>query len=764
MTTAEVFVLPPLELWGGVECTVNRVGDSYFDQLERNGHAARINDLDLFAALGLRAMRYPVLWERIAPHGLEQADWSWADERLARLSELKIRPIVGLIHHGSGPRETSLIDPQFPEKFAAYARAVAARYPWVEDYTPVNEPLTTARFSGLYGHWYPHGRDNLTFAQALLNQCRAVVLAMRAVREINPYARLIQTEDLGKTFSTAPLQYQADFENERRWLTFDLLSGRVDREHLIWEYLLRCGLKEAEIEWFAENPCPPDVLGINHYITSERFLDHRLERYPTCTHGGNGIHAYADVEAVRVCAEGIAGARGLLAEAWERFRLPLAVTEAHLGCTREEQLRWFKEIWDAACDLREEGADVRAVTAWSLLGAYNWNNLLTCDGDCYEPGVFDLRNSAGTPRPTAIAHLIRALAKEGEHNHPTLDAPGWWRRFERLLYPPVTRRANRRYSKTLTTEGMNMPKRTAKPLIITGATGTLGQAFARLCEERGLAYRLFSRQEMDIADAESVGKALDEFEPWAVVNAAGYVRVDDAEREREKCFRENVTGAETLAKACAERNLKFLTFSSDLVFDGSRATPYLESDETAPLNVYGESKAEAERGVLAALPGALVVRTSAFFSPWDEYNFVHAALRELRAGREFTAIKDVFISPTYVPDLVHASLDLLIDDEQGVWHLANEGAVTWAELAARVADLGGCDSTRIVARSLEELNLPARRPKYSVLGSERARRLLPPLEDALERYFQAREEISPRIESIESPAIFSDSARTAKAS
>lgn len=95
--------IPPLAMWAGVECTVNRIGDQYFDQLEWNGHATRSEDLKRFAALGVEAIRYPVLWERIAPNGLEQADWSWPDERLALLDDLGIRPIAGLVHHGSGP-------------------------------------------------------------------------------------------------------------------------------------------------------------------------------------------------------------------------------------------------------------------------------------------------------------------------------------------------------------------------------------------------------------------------------------------------------------------------------------------------------------------------------------------------------------------------------------------------------------------------------------------------------------------------------------
>src|ERR1051325_1008552 len=298
----------PLELWAGIECTVNRVGGTYFDQLERNGHATRISDLDLIAALGVRAMRYPVLWERTAPDGPERADWSWAEARLGRLRELGIRPIVGLLHHGSGPRHPSLIDADFVTGLTNYARAVAERFEWVQDYTPINEPLTTARFSGLYGHWYPHGRDDRVFATALFNQIRATVLAMRAIREINPRARLVQTEDLGKTSSTRTLSYQAEHENERRWLTFDLLCGRVVPGHPMWTYFSRVvGVEEKELAWFAENPCPPDLIGINHYLTSERFLDERITRYPSCTHGGNERHTYADVEAVRVCAEGLAG-------------------------------------------------------------------------------------------------------------------------------------------------------------------------------------------------------------------------------------------------------------------------------------------------------------------------------------------------------------------------------------------------------------------------------------------------------------------------
>ena len=188
-------------------------------------------------------LRYPVLWEK---HAGEAVDWSWTDARLHRLRELGIEPIIGLVHHGSGPPHTSLLDPQFPAGLAEHARAVARRYPWIQFYNPVNEPLTTARFSCLYGHWYPHKKDLASFARALLIECEAVRQSMRAIREINPAAQLVQTEDLGKTFSTRHLAYQAKFENERRWLSLDLLCGRFNSSHAVWGVLRRAGISTDE--------------------------------------------------------------------------------------------------------------------------------------------------------------------------------------------------------------------------------------------------------------------------------------------------------------------------------------------------------------------------------------------------------------------------------------------------------------------------------------------------------------------------------------
>jgi dTDP-4-dehydrorhamnose reductase len=712
----------PLQMWGGVECTVNRVHDEWHDQLRASGHDARIDDLSRFAQLGLRRLRYPALWEATAPQAPDRFDWRWLDQRLTRLQELGIEPILGLLHHGSGPRYTSLLDPRFPEWFAAYASAVACRFPWITQYTPINEPLTTARFSALYGHWYPHRCDTQSFARALVNQMRATTLAMQAIRCVNSSAQLIQTDDLGRTTSTTKLIYQADFDNERRWLGWDLLRGTVDRRHAMWGYLREAGIEEAELGWFSEHPCPPDLIGVNHYVTSDRHLDDDLSRHASKRGGGNGRDAYVDIEAVRAAGSRPAGVAGALEDAWQRYRCPLAITESHLGCTREDQLRWLHSAWSRAHEARAAGMDVRAVTAWALLGSFDWDSLVTRMQRHYEVGAFDVRGPE--PRPTAIAHLISDLASHRTPRRVALATePGWWERAFRS--PDCAQQTP-----------TSTPRTSPAPLLVTGASGTLGRAFRQLCAVRGLCVRAYSRAELDICDGGAIARELDETAAWAVINTAGYVRVDAAELDSERCYRENSGGAELLASACAARGLPFLTFSSDLVFDGQRHTPYVETHDVRPLNVYGLSKARAERDVMKAHAGALIVRTSSFFGPWDEHNFVTVALRTLARGEVFRAIDDIVVSPTYVPDLVNAALDLLIDGEQGMWHLVNDGSLSWVELVRRAAKLAKVSTVHLQSDSWRSFDLAAARPSFSVLTSERGI-VMPNLEDALARYVAA---------------------------
>ena len=713
-----------LEVWGGIECTINRVSDRFFDQLQYNDLYANL-DVNQLAQTGIKKMRFPVLWEKHQPQRDTVIDWRWTEEKISELLKNGITIIAGLVHHGSGPLFTNLLDADFPYLLAAYAKEVAQKFPSIDYYTPVNEPLTTARFSGLYGYWYPHKTDEGSFLQMLLNELKGVVLSMQEIRKINPHAKLVQTEDLGKTYSTPLLQYQADFENTRRWLTYDILCGLVNKEHPMWGYFIGNGIKAEDLNFFLENACVPDIFGFNHYVTSERFLDENVHLYPPHTHGGNFIHSYADVEAVRVDLNEPIGIEVLVKEAWNRYKKPIAVTEVHLHCHREEQLRWFHYVWKAAQNLNNGGVDIIGVTAWAMLGSYGWNKLLTQPGGDYEPGVFDL--SSGFARPTALSSFILKISTEEKNDHPVLQENGWWQRGDRFIHKSSVRNKN-------STICFHKPQR---PLLIIGKRGTLGNAFARICTHRCIPFHLLSRQDCDIACAISVLSAIEKYNPWGIINAAGFVRVDDAEAEFDACFRENTTGPQNLAIACAQRGVKLITFSSDLVFDGKKKMAYVEDDDVNPLNVYGKSKAAAERLVLEANPDALMVRTSAFFSPWDKYNFLYWVIDSLSQMQEVPIANDVIVSPTFVPDLVNVCLDLLIDDEKGIWHLTNNGSLSWADLAYEVAHAEGLQNKWIKSMPVKALNLAAPRPHNSALKSIKCNHM-PSLDSALHRFLAER--------------------------
>ena len=212
-----------------------------------------------------------------------------------------------------------------------------------------------------------------------------------------------------------------------------------------------------------DEPTPPALIGLNYYVTSDRFLDDRLDRYPRSRTAETGGNVYADVDAVRVAGIGLRGHAAVL-PTLDRYGVPVAITEAHLGCTREEQMRWLAEAWQGAHDAAAQGADVRAVTAWALLGSWDWDSLLTRgDADHYETGAFDVRGGDAPP-----------------------DSAG--RRHRRSRGRPRACTSRPRWSR----DGGGGPvslQTSARPMLITGANGTLGRAFVQACETRGLRLR-----------------------------------------------------------------------------------------------------------------------------------------------------------------------------------------------------------------------------------------------------------------------------------
>lgn len=619
-----------LELWGGIECTINRVNDNYFDQLEFSGHYNRNDDIENIAQLGIKALRYPVLWEKHEPVANKNISWSFMERNLNKLRALNIRPIIGLVHHGSGPKHVNFFDGSFEKGLAEYSYKVAQQFPWVEYYTPVNEPLTTARFCGLYGHWYPHKRDGFSFAKILLSECKATIMAMQKIREVNPDAKLIQTEDLTRIYSTPLLKYQADFENNRRWLAFDLISGKVVEKHPLHGFLLLCGITQNELDFFLENPCPPDVIGLNYYLTSERFLDEKIENYPEHTHGSNGKHCYADVEAVRINFNGMYGAQKLLSSVWERFNIPIAVTEVHLHCHREEQLRWFYEIWQTAKKLKDEGVNIRAVTAWALLGSFGWNKLLTGEEWEYEPGVFDVRS--GKLRWLATAEMISHLARNKALHHPVLSRCGWWHRHSRFIY---------NIDNNNLLEDVEENKEGCKPLLIIGDHNLFSNYFAELCKHRNIYYKLIDNRKQELNE-----KYISEYHPWAIVFSAEYMTADHIETTSNIFSSSDYSSILQLVKYCNTHNIQLVMYSLEEMSFHKNFVSYFKHGQT--VSVYNPNRL-TEQSIQQDNPETLIIRMG-------------------------LAAKDCFDDTqlaTYLKDVINASVDLLIDKQSGVWHIQN---------------------------------------------------------------------------------------------
>jgi dTDP-4-dehydrorhamnose reductase len=411
-----------LELWASPEPTVARIDASCVrDQIAETGLDVRPDgDAERIAALGATASRVPVLWERVAPDEPQACDVREPAARLVALRARGVDPIVTLLHHGSGPRSTDLLDPAFPALFAAYAGTIARAFPWVRRWTPINEPLTTARFSTLYGVWYPNVRDDRAFGRALVHETLAQQAAMRAIRAVIPDAEFVPTDDLQRfTAADAGVADYVAFLRERVVLALELVAGRVDARHPLAAFLReRCGVTDAERDAMLRGATVPDLVAFNHYPHSERYV--------FTTAAG----AIGDVPAVYVAGEPAPRVAPLLRAAAERLRLPLALGEIHVHAPAAERVRWLAQHLADVHELRTAGVDVRAAGAWAAFGMVDWHSLLRRRDRIVEDGIYTFAGPNGTPEPTAVAGALRTAAAGGAIDDGGIR--GWWERPERL--------------------------------------------------------------------------------------------------------------------------------------------------------------------------------------------------------------------------------------------------------------------------------------------------------------------------------------------
>lgn len=266
-------------------------------------------------------------------------------------------------------------------------------------------------------------------------------------------------------------------------------------------------------------------------------------------------------------------------------------------------------------------------------------------------------------------------------------------------------------------------------ILVTGASGQLGSAFER---RLGQTARFVGRNELDLA-ASKVRSTIRSLNPSLVINCAAYTAVDRAEDDQSLADLVNGSAVGEMAAGCDDVGAKFVTYSTDYVFDGTKSAPYVESDPTSPINAYGRSKQIGEALAISANNRSLVVRTSWVLSGTHK-NFA-SVMFDLLAQGPVTVVADQYGRPTLVDDLVEGTLQAVEGDATGVLHMTNVGVTSWYELARTIAELSGRDPDLVSPCSTNEYPTRAARPLNSVLDSERVDGLgvlpLPEFHDSL---------------------------------
>lgn len=257
-------------------------------------------------------------------------------------------------------------------------------------------------------------------------------------------------------------------------------------------------------------------------------------------------------------------------------------------------------------------------------------------------------------------------------------------------------------------------------ILVTGARGQLGQEVVARANARGLTVHGVGRDELDLSDWASVSAGVQGFD--VVINCAAHTRVDAAEgTERDAAFEANSVGTKNLAAACVESGARLVHVSTDYVFDGSKASPYLESDPTNPQTVYGQSKLDGELSALAVHPdNCYVVRTAWVYGAYGP-NFVKTMLNLAEARDSVSVVTDQIGQPTWTGDLAEALIDLALSTgvQPGVYHVSGEGECSWFEFAQEIFRNAGLDPARVKPTTSSEFVRPAPRPAYSVLSHQK---------------------------------------------
>jgi len=348
-----------------------RGGGVRVDQMEKCGHYEHWKeDLRLVAELGIHYLRWgPAIYKTFL--GAGKYDFMWVDDVLEEMRRLGIQPIMDLCHFGVPDWLGNFQNEEFPAYFAEYAGEMAKRYPDAHYWTPVNEILVCATFSGLYGWWNERGMTDRTFVRAMLNLCKANVLAMRAILEYVPEAVFIQSESSEYVHPSVPrVMKRAHFLNQRRFVPLDLTYAKnVSAE--VYRYLSANGMRAAEYDYFMDQTLKARcIMGTDYYVTNEHLVRPNGELIPSGEFFGYYVIAK---------------------QYYDRYGLPLMHTETNLWEV-DGSVQWLWKEWNCMLRLRQDGVPIVGFTWYSLTDQMDWDTTLREDAHRVNTvGLYDLQ-------------------------------------------------------------------------------------------------------------------------------------------------------------------------------------------------------------------------------------------------------------------------------------------------------------------------------------------------------------------------------------
>lgn len=384
-------------------------GERALDEYELTEHYERWpEDLQLAKDVGAEFIRWGIPWHRVNPAPGEW-DWSWVDQVMTRFGELGIRPIIDLLHYGTPLwLEREFANPDFPSRFAEFAVRAAERYGDVAtDYTPVNEPMIHARFSGDIAYWPPKLSGEAGYNTVAVALAEGFVRAQRGISEVlGDKATFVHVDATALFTGDTEGAHRAlvDLQRAQSFLVEDLVTGLVDQAHPMAERLLATGVAEDALTWFREHPVRPDVMGVNYYPRHSTQL-----MQEGVTHEGGFVDPWPTADL------GVAGLAELIRTYAARYGAPVMLTETCVTDTPEVRIAWLDASVACLHDLRRDGVDVVGYTWWPLFDMYEWtyrhadtprkDSLLTM-------GLYDLvESSSGLQRRrNRVADAFRAHA------------------------------------------------------------------------------------------------------------------------------------------------------------------------------------------------------------------------------------------------------------------------------------------------------------------------------------------------------------------